>query len=55
MAFIQDTMTKGFLDLNYQTYNRILIDPALEPIRQHPRMLELLPALREAGPPERAE
>jgi hypothetical protein len=45
-AFLAETMEKGFLDLNFQAYNRMLVDPALAPIRQHPRVLELLPVLR---------
>ena len=38
-------MTKNFLDLNFQAYNRVGFDPAFAEIRQHPRMLELLPVL----------
>ena len=42
---LADAMKK-VLDLNYQDYNRMLVDPALAPIRQHPRVLEILPVLR---------
>ena len=48
---VADAMLKGFLDLNYQAYNRMLIDPALAPIRQHPRVLEIFPVLRQAEGP----
>jgi len=45
MEYLSDTVQKGFLELNFQAYNRMLIDPALAPVRQHPRMLELFPVL----------
>lgn len=47
-SLLAETMEKGFLDLNFQAFNRFLVDPALAPIRQHPKVLELLPVLRKA-------
>jgi len=48
-AFVADTLKKGSLDLNFQAYNRLLIDPALAPIRRHPIVVELLPVLRQSS------
>jgi tetratricopeptide (TPR) repeat protein len=47
-ALLGDAFEKGSLDLNFQAFNRMLVDPALEPIRRHPLVLELLPVLRQA-------
>jgi tetratricopeptide (TPR) repeat protein len=35
----------GYLDLNYQAVNRILVEPALAPLHRHAKMRELLPVL----------
>ncbi|MHB1426446.1 MAG: protein kinase domain-containing protein [Gemmataceae bacterium] len=39
---LAQTLDKGFHDLLYAEHNRMSDDPALESIRQHPRVLELL-------------
>jgi tetratricopeptide (TPR) repeat protein len=40
--FLEQTLDKGFHDLNYPDHNRMIDDPALEAIRQHPKAIELL-------------
>jgi tetratricopeptide (TPR) repeat protein len=39
---LAEALDKGFHDLLYEEHNRLADDPALAPIRQHPRVRELL-------------
>jgi tetratricopeptide (TPR) repeat protein/serine/threonine protein kinase len=39
---LAQTLDKGFHDLNYPEHNRMIDDPALETIRQHPQARDLL-------------
>jgi len=42
VKMLEQTLDKGFHDLNYPDHNRMIDDPALEAIRQHPKAMELL-------------
>ncbi len=42
VRFLEQTLDKGFHDLNYPDHNRMIDDPALEAIRQHPQAEDLL-------------
>jgi tetratricopeptide (TPR) repeat protein len=41
-ALLQDCFDKGFHDLIYPEHNRMAEDPALEPVRRHPQVSDLL-------------
>jgi tetratricopeptide (TPR) repeat protein len=41
-TLLQDCLDKGFHDLLYPEHNRMAEDPALEPVRQHPLVSDLL-------------
>jgi hypothetical protein len=41
-ALLAEALDKGFGDLVYPEHNRMADDPALVPIRQHPRVRDLL-------------
>jgi eukaryotic-like serine/threonine-protein kinase len=47
-ALLAEALDKGFGDLIYPEHNRMADDPALAPIRQHPRVHDLL-LKKEAG------
>jgi tetratricopeptide (TPR) repeat protein len=42
VGLLAETLDKGFHDLLYEEHNRMIDDPALAGIRQHPRFRELL-------------
>jgi tetratricopeptide (TPR) repeat protein/tRNA A-37 threonylcarbamoyl transferase component Bud32 len=42
VGLLAETLDKGFHDLLYEEHNRMIDDPALAGIRQHPRFQELL-------------
>ncbi len=42
VQFLEQTLDKGFHDLNYPDHNRMIDDPALEAIHEHPKTLDLL-------------
>ena len=42
VGLLKETLDKGFHDLLYEEHNRMIDDPALAGIRQHPRFRELL-------------
>jgi hypothetical protein len=54
-ALLIEATEKSFLDVNYQAFNRLAIDPALAAIRQHPSVLELLPSLQKQSRGESAD
>jgi tetratricopeptide (TPR) repeat protein/tRNA A-37 threonylcarbamoyl transferase component Bud32 len=41
-ALLAEALDRGFHDLNYPEHNRMADDPALAPVRQHPRVRALL-------------
>ncbi|HJZ54244.1 MAG TPA: hypothetical protein VKE74_04770, partial [Gemmataceae bacterium] len=41
-ALLDATLDRGFHDLNFPEHNRMVGDPALAPVRSHPRVRELL-------------
>ncbi len=41
-ALLAEALDRGFHDLIYPEHNRMADDPALAPIRQHPRVRALL-------------
>ena len=41
-ALLAKALDRGFHDLNYPEHNRMADDPALAPVRQHPRVRALL-------------
>jgi serine/threonine protein kinase/predicted Zn-dependent protease len=41
-ALLAQTLDKGFHDLDYSEHNRMIYDPALEAIRQHPQARDLI-------------
>lgn len=49
VQYLIDAMQRGFLDMNYQAYNRMLVDPTFAAVRRQPRVLEILPVLRHSS------
>jgi tetratricopeptide (TPR) repeat protein/predicted Ser/Thr protein kinase len=50
VELLTQTLDKGFHDLNYPEHNRMIDDPALEAIRQHPQARDLLAHQPQAFP-----